>query len=124
MYYAKQSGKAKYCFADETFEEISNIEEKYKIVLSEELYWDAKDSLLIYKEEEIYLTKNETLFLASLFNHPNYRATYETIYTYIWGISSEIKIGRMKTLVKVLRKKLPSNIIKNIFAIGYKINTQ
>ncbi len=124
MCYAKQSGKAKYCFVDETFEEISNIEEKYKIILSEELYWDAKDSLLIYKEEEIYLTKNEILFLASLFNHPNYRATYETIYTYIWGISSEIKIGRMKTLVKVLRKKLPSNIIKNIFAIGYKINTQ
>jgi diguanylate cyclase (GGDEF)-like protein len=124
MYYAKQSGKDRYCFADDTLKEISNIQERDRIVLNKELYWDKKDTFLVYKDKEIYLTKNETLFLASLFNLPNYRASYEIIYTYIWGASSEIKIGRIKTLVKVLRKKLPSNIIKNIFAIGYKIETQ
>jgi len=122
MYFAKNSGKNRYCFADTALKEIATIQEKHTIVINKEFYWNTEHSYLIYQDEEIYLTKNEILFLTSLFSSPNYRATYETIYTYIWGMSGELKIGSIKTLVKVLRKKLPFNIIKNIFGIGYKID--
>ena len=122
MYFAKNSGKSRFCFADKALKEISSVQEKHTIVINKDFYWDTRHSYLIYLDEEIYLTKNESLFLASLFNSPNYRATYETIYTYIWGVSGELKVGSIKTLVKVLRKKLPFNIIKNIFGVGYKID--
>jgi len=84
--------------------------------------WDKENQALFYKDKEINLTNKERELLVVLFSNINQAITYNTICMALWGENVDImKQERIKTLIKQLRKKLPHNIIKNIFAFGYKI---
>jgi len=91
------------------------------IKIDEEFYWNSFESKLLYKEENIALTKKERALLSLLFSNVKRDFTYEIIYEKVWGSEYLSKQDSLKTLVKTLRKKLPRNIIKNIFGYGYKI---
>jgi len=121
MYHAKNSGKARYSFAKELSSIGNEKSGENKIIINKELYWDLYNSCLIFQKKEIILTKNETYLLTLLFSSPYYRAEYSKIYLYIWGENCNSKNESLKTLVKNLRTKLPVNILKNIFNVGYKI---
>lgn len=121
MYHAKSSGKARFSFARDLLNSTTQKNLEHKIMINQNFYWDRYNSCLIYEEQEITLTRNETFFLTLLFSSPYYRAEYSKIYLYIWGINCSSKNESLKTLIKNLRIKLPLNIIKNIFNVGYKI---
>jgi len=92
------------------------------VIVNDSLYWDTKRAQLIFKEELIPLTKKERELLQLLFSDTNRDFSYEIILNKLWGEVSPSKQDSLKTLVKQLRKKLPLNIIKNIFGFGYKID--
>jgi len=93
-----------------------------KIFVDNDLYWDTDRKQLVYKQSVISLTKKERELLTLLFSDVSRDFSYDIILTRLWGEISPSKQDSLKTLVKQLRKKLPNNIIKNIFGFGYKID--
>jgi len=92
------------------------------IYLDESCKWHKTGKSFFYKDKEIVFTNKERGFLALLFYNVNNTVTYNTICVSLWGDSVDpVKQERIKTLIKQIRKKLPKNIIKNIFGYGYKI---
>jgi len=92
------------------------------ICLSNAFYWDCTREHLVYKDEVIVLTKKERELLKLFLSDINRDFPYNMILLKLWGENSPVKQDSLKTLVKQLRKKLPFNIIKNIFAYGYRID--
>jgi len=94
------------------------------IYLDESCKWHRMNRAFFYKNKEIVFTNKEREFLALLFRHVNNTVTYGNICISLWGENADpVKQERIKTLIKQIRKKLPINIIKNIFGYGYKIET-
>ncbi len=55
-----------------------------------------------------------------LYENCNKKSSYETIIYELW--QEEVSLNKqnsLKTIVKQLRKKLPVDIIQNVFAFGY-----
>jgi len=48
----------------------------------------------------------------------------DAIFFYVWGdeFDKTITNASIRTLVKNLRKKIPKDLIKNQYGVGYKIN--
>jgi DNA-binding response OmpR family regulator len=92
-----------------------------RVDLGDSFYWDVQREQLVYKDENIQLTKKERGFLKLLFSDINREFPYSVILSTLWGETNSLKQDSLKTLVKQLRRKLPKNIIKNIFAYGYTI---
>jgi DNA-binding response OmpR family regulator len=94
------------------------------VYVSDEMYWDKSNEMLIYKDREIILTKKERDFLALLFENVNQGIGYSVICLTLWEDIYAEKQDRIKTIVKQLRKKLPKNIIKNIHGYGYRLELE
>ncbi len=91
------------------------------INIDKSFYWDSKYKQLFYNHEELRLTKMERKLLSILFSSLNRGVSYEEIFIHLWQETHLQKHESLKTIVKQLRKKLPKNIIKNLFDYGYKI---
>lgn len=83
--------------------------------------YDWEKKILSYEEQEIKLTKKQIAFLELLFKNSRRIVTYSEIEEYVWGDESIMTENSIRSLVKNLRKKLPSNLIENLSGIGYKI---
>jgi len=48
----------------------------------------------------------------------------DEIFFYVWGDEFEkiVTNSSIRTLIKNLRKKIPTELIKNQYGVGYKIN--
>jgi len=87
--------------------------------------WSRAEKTLFYQEQEIALTNKEREILAILFENANKAVSYEVISLNLWNeILDPFLQKRIKTLIKQIRKKLPLDIIKNLFGYGYKIELQ
>ena len=112
---------------DNTIEEIlhtiqNDINKNKNIIhIDENFYWDKNYRQLFYNKKEIDLTRMEVKLLTLLFSSVNRGFSYDDIFISLWDNLDLAKHESLKTIVKQLRKKLPKNIIKNIFAYGYKI---
>ena len=95
-----------------------------KVFVENDFFWDVERKQLVYKASVIALTKKERELLSLLFSDVSRDFPYDLILTTLWGEISPSKQDSLKTLVKQLRKKLPHNIIKNIFGFGYKIDVK
>jgi len=92
------------------------------INIDESCKWNKVSQSFFYNDKELTFTNKEREFLALVFDNVNNTVTYNTISISLWGESADVvKQERIKTLVKQIRKKLPKNIIKNIFGYGYKV---
>jgi len=100
----------------------STFKKEEKIILADSFYWDIVREKLIYKDKIIVLTKKERELLKLFLSDINRDFSYSMILVQIWGETSSIKQNSLKTLIKQLRKKLPFNIIKNIFGYGYTVD--
>lgn len=103
--------------AKEIYEENSDL-----ISLSSTCKFDLKNSFVRYDNNQIKLTKYEADFLKLLYeNRPNV-VRYEQIQDVVWK-DNIMTDSSLRTLVKSLRKKLPSNdMVKNLSKIGYMFN--
>jgi len=93
------------------------------IKIDNHFYWNPNNKQLLHKQKELNLTNMERRLLSLLFSSTSRGFSYEEIFIYLWQDSYLQKHESLKTIVKQLRKKLPKDIIKNIFNYGYRIDT-
>lgn len=90
--------------------------------ISKTCIFDTFNKSLVKDSQVIKLTKNEIDFLQLLTNNLNKVVTYEQIENKIW-YDSYMSEDAIRSLVRNLRRKLPSDTLKNIAKIGYKIDS-
>ncbi|MDA3908224.1 MAG: response regulator transcription factor [Sulfurimonas sp.] len=107
-------------------DELSNFEttSKKTIILKDGFYWDIQREELLNNNSSAVLTNKERSILSLLFSSVNRTFTYDDIIINVWYEEDydHDKLGALKTIIKNLRKKMPKDIIKNVFATGYKID--
>jgi len=70
----------------------------------------------------IKLTKKESRLLELLIDNINLLTSYEEIENQVWADMDDVMTSEtLRTLIKSLRKKVPSNIIKNVSGTGYRL---
>ena len=84
-------------------------------------YWNQVEENFYNDDKPLKFTIKERRMLSLLFKNINKSVSYDIIAIELWGNIVDGNRERIKTIVKQLRKKLPKNIIKNIFAHGYKL---
>ena len=105
--------------------EFSLFETKSKkiIILNESFQWNIEKKELTENNIIIKLTVKEQLLLNKLFTDNQKIFTYDEIIMDLWiyDIYEGDKMNSLKTIVKNLRKKLPKDLITNIFGVGFKL---
>jgi DNA-binding response OmpR family regulator len=82
--------------------------------------WDQDNQTLMRDNQPIHLSKKEkTLFEIMIQNR---QQVFSVSLIADIFFSDDVSEDSIKSLVKRLRKKLPSNLIENIYGQGYKIN--
>jgi DNA-binding response OmpR family regulator len=106
----------------QTIEQIKKEEKTHKIIrLVDNYYWDLTRQKLFHKDQNISLTKNELNIFKHYCNQQNKIFSYYDILTSLEeGYDSSD--NRAKMIIKRIRKKLSSNIIENIYGVGYRFN--
>ena len=86
--------------------------------------WDSKSKTLFYNDESIFLTRRESKLFELLVDKAGSPCSDDEIFFYVWGDQFEkiVTNSSIRTLVKNLRKKIPTELIKNQYGVGYKIN--
>ena len=103
----------------------TKIEEENLIVLKNGYFWKKKEGILYYGDEIIPLTKRERIFLEFMVQQVNNTVTFISISNLIWeDEDSEIAYSSLSHLLKRLKKKLPEELIENIYGEGYRITSR
>jgi len=68
------------------------------------------------------MTKKELLFLSLLVNNSERIISYDEIENEVWGYEG-MSIKSLRSMIGILRKKLPFNAINNISNMGYQLST-
>jgi len=86
--------------------------------------WDAKSKTLFCNNESVFLTRRELRLFELLVEKAGSPCSDDEIFFHVWGdeFDKVITNSSIRTLVKNLRKKIPTDLIKNQYGVGYKIN--
>jgi len=86
--------------------------------------WDAKSKTLFCNEVSVFLTRRELKLFELLVEKSGTPCSDDEIFFYVWGdeFDKVITNSSIRTLVKNLRKKIPVDLIKNQYGVGYKIS--
>jgi len=98
--------------------ELSNYETEVKI---KDGYYCACNKIFKKGDKQFQLTRNESKLLEYLLSKANQTVTFEELFDYIWVDEQFPTKEPLKALIKDLRKIVGKETIKNIFAIGYKL---
>ncbi|MGB5866854.1 MAG: winged helix-turn-helix domain-containing protein, partial [Arcobacteraceae bacterium] len=90
------------------------------ISLSDGFNYDIEKREL-YNNEQIKLTKKETLLLHQLITNKNKVISYDNILNYVWE-GDVATTDSIRTLVMRLRKKIPKDSLETIVDFGYKFH--
>ncbi len=96
-----------------------NINKITQLKTNENYTYDFDKKELYYKNENIILNKKERLFLELLIKNQNRITNYEELQDKVWG-DSIMTDSALRSLVRNLRKKLPTDIIINLSGTGYR----
>ena len=94
---------------------------KKNIYLADDFVWDVEVESLFKGSCEVGLTPKERKILQILFSNVNATVSYDTLLIEVWDDFENHSIDTLKTMMKNIRRKLPTNTISNIYATGYKI---
>ncbi|WP_072681337.1 response regulator [Arcobacter sp. LA11] len=111
--------KHKYFFKNKDSLEINKKTEK-KIACIEGYSFNKAKKILFKNDLPIKLTGNESKLFDILSDYPNEPVSFEKINNYIWR-DDYTDIGKLRTLVYRIKNKLGTNLIENIFELGYKL---
>lgn len=84
--------------------------------------WDSHKRELFCNSDIISLTKKEKSLLELLITTHHNKVTYQQIFDVVWFDSENFQDyseSSIKTLIKKLRSKLPPDLIKNAYGLGY-----
>jgi DNA-binding response OmpR family regulator len=119
---------------DKTLEALSKVSNKIKKTLDTEIKtttftlddmfsWDDSKSLLFNKNENVKLTKKETLLMQLFIKNGTRFSTTQEICNLLWvGEVHMLSEDALLPILSRFRKKLPKNIIENIYGLGYRLN--
>ena len=111
---------------------LDSMAEKYKnkidsnnlVPLRNEYIWKKEEKELCYRDETITLTKRERVLLECMMHQLNKVVTFDSITDLIWEDEEQsVVYSSLSHLLKRLRKKLPEELIENIYGEGYRITT-
>lgn len=92
------------------------------ILLKNGYSWKKEEKILCHHDIVIPLTKREGIFFSFMIKQVNNIATLENITGFICGNEeSEVAYSSLSHLLKRLRKKLPEELIENIYGEGYRV---
>lgn len=91
-----------------------------QVLLKENIIFNYEKGELSVNVEKIALTSRETNFIKLLID--NDMVTYIMMYEYLWEYDSEPTQNAVKSFIKKLKKKIPSELIKNKKGVGYFLN--
>lgn len=81
--------------------------------------YDFAKKIVFVGSDEHRLSKSESKLFEYFLNNKNKTITYEQLFDYMWDFDQPSKEA-IKTIVKELRKKIGKDIIKNLYAVGYR----
>ncbi|RLA71829.1 MAG: DNA-binding response regulator [Epsilonproteobacteria bacterium] len=99
-----------------------NVIQKKKIHLRDNYSWDYEIGELSINHSIVSLTDKEKQVFTLLISTPKKIFSVDEIVDSLWNTTSIEKQDSLKTIIKMLRRKLPQNTIKNVFGVGYKID--
>jgi len=108
---------------------IDQIENKEIIHLRKDLIWNRKNTNLIYKEQQVKITKKERLLLKILTKHIGQYISNDDLIIYIWqdDIPDHSHDNKLIQLIYRLNKKITkllqcdTHLIENGYTSGYRI---
>lgn len=105
-------------------EDINNYEfiPKKIIEFKDNFNWDISKKILIHNGKEVKLTPKEKKVLDLLISSINIIVSFDDIIYYVWENEKNRDKNTLKTLISGLKKKLPKDLIENIYGEGYKIS--
>ena len=86
-----------------------------------EYQWNFQTQELLYKGSPLRLTQKESAFISYMMNNHRQICLYDDIIYELWNEYDEKKRDSLKSLIRMIRKKLPDDFIENHFGMGYKI---
>ncbi|RXK02990.1 DNA-binding response regulator [Arcobacter sp. CECT 8989] len=95
------------------------INKKVFLKVDEDYSFDYDKKELKYKDEVIFLNKKEMMFFGVLISNQNRITTYEELQDKVWQ-DDVMTDSALRSLVRNLRKKLPTDIIYNLSGTGYR----
>ncbi|MFA9239180.1 MAG: response regulator transcription factor [Candidatus Paceibacteria bacterium] len=95
------------------------INQRVLLKIDENYTYDYDKKELTYKNEIVLLNKKEISFFELLIKNQNRIVTYEELQEKVW-IDDVMTDSALRSLVRNLRKKLPTDIIFNLSGIGYR----
>lgn len=102
----------------------SNDDESEKLYLDDDYFWDLKTNQLFKNNSLIKLSFNETVVLKLFINNQNIIFSNYDIIQELEDLNinntKPFSQDLVKSLIKRLRKKIPENMIENIYSRGYK----
>lgn len=104
----------------------NNLNNDINIVkINESLIWDKKKRKLLENNEAIELTKNEIRFVETILSDNGKICTVDKLIDIIWADEFDLSpdITHLKSLIYRLRKKAPTLLIKNIYGMGYSLDS-
>lgn len=91
-----------------------------RFALPQNYIYDIDKKVLYHKKEPLKLTKKECEFLELLIENAKRIVTYNELQECIWR-DDVMTDSALRSLVRNLRKKLPTDFIHNLSGVGYKI---
>jgi DNA-binding response OmpR family regulator len=99
---------------------------KEKIIyLSGNCSWNSNSKTLFHKDKNIFLTKKEQKLFELLVEKNGTPCSVDEIFFHVWedDFDKTVTNASIRTLIKNLRKKIPTGLIENVYGVGYKINS-
>jgi len=89
--------------------------------LSDNFSWDCKKRLLLKNQLKVKLTKKEILLIQLFIDNIHRAVSFEEIYTVLWGVDRHLaSTYNLNPIISRLKKKLPDNLVTNIYGFGYR----
>ncbi|WP_457594585.1 response regulator transcription factor [Hydrogenimonas sp.] len=92
------------------------------LLLADSFIFDKRAYILMHGKRPLPLSRNEALFLSILAEDTKRFFTLEKVSERFYlDFDKDLSIDALKSLIKRLRKKIPSTLLENRFGIGYRL---
>jgi len=89
--------------------------------LNNNFSWDCKKLILLKNQLKIKLTKKEILLMQLFIENSHKAVSFGEIYDALWGVDRHLaSTHNLNPIISRLKKKLPDNLITNIYGFGYR----
>jgi len=91
----------------------------YFIDLNDNYLWDKEREVLLYNGDVIKFREKEYRFFKLLLENRGQRVSYAEIISEVWSNETEVSLDAIKNQASKMRKKLPKDLIKSVYGLGY-----